>query len=134
MSSNRSVPPAVLSHPSIVALIERGAPAGSVTAEEVRQAFGAADVAPAHLKSLMAHLAGLGISVESGCTARPARGRCRGAEDGHLHGQHGQEGRRAGEEGCCRRARREEGGSGEEGRARQEGRGDGDRRGARGGP
>ncbi|NYI43078.1 RNA polymerase primary sigma factor [Nocardioides aromaticivorans] len=66
MSSNRSVPPAVLSHPSIVALIERGAPAGSVTAEEVRQAFGAADVAPAHLKSLMAHLAGLGISVELG--------------------------------------------------------------------
>ncbi len=69
MSSNRSVPPAVLSHPSIVALIERGAPAGSVTAEEVRQAFGAADVAPAHLKSLMAHLAGLGISVELGAPA-----------------------------------------------------------------
>lgn len=66
MSSNRSVPPAVLTHPSIVALIERGAPAGSVTAEEVRQAFGAADVAPAHLKSLMAHLSGLGISVELG--------------------------------------------------------------------
>ncbi|HVK26701.1 MAG TPA: RNA polymerase sigma factor region1.1 domain-containing protein, partial [Nocardioides sp.] len=66
MSSNRSVPPAVLTHPSIVALIDRGAPAGSVTAEEVRQAFGAADVAPAHLKSLMAHLSGLGISVELG--------------------------------------------------------------------
>ncbi|MEV5001707.1 RNA polymerase sigma factor [Nocardioides sp. LML1-1-1.1] len=69
VSSNRSVPPAVLSHPSIVALLERGAPAGSVTAEEVRQAFGAADVAPAHLKSLMAHLAGLGISVELGAPA-----------------------------------------------------------------
>ncbi len=69
MSSNRSVPPAVLTHPSIVTLIERGAPAGSVTAEEVRQAFGAADVAPAHLKSLMAHLAGLGISVELGAPA-----------------------------------------------------------------
>ncbi|KRC48750.1 MULTISPECIES: RNA polymerase sigma factor [unclassified Nocardioides] len=69
VSSNRSVPPAVLTHPSIVALIERGAPAGSVTAEDVRQAFGAADVAPAHLKSLMAHLSGLGISVELGAPA-----------------------------------------------------------------
>lgn len=70
MSSNhRSVPPAVLTHPSIVALIECGAPAGSVTAEQVRQAFGAADVAPAHLKSLMAHLAGLGIAVELGAPA-----------------------------------------------------------------
>ncbi|TWG94190.1 RNA polymerase primary sigma factor [Nocardioides sp. J9] len=69
MSSNRSVPPAVLTHPSIVALVERGTPAGKVTAEEVRQAFAAADVAPAHLKSLMAHLAGLGISVELGAPA-----------------------------------------------------------------
>lgn len=67
MSSNhRSVPPTVLTHPSIVALIDRGAPLGRVSAEEVRQAFGAADVAPAHLKSLMAHLAGLGIAVELG--------------------------------------------------------------------
>lgn len=65
-SNHRSVPPAVLTHPSIVALIERAAPAGSVTAEDVRQAFSAADVAPAQLKSLMAHLSGLGISVELG--------------------------------------------------------------------
>lgn len=67
MSSNhRSVPPAVLTHPSIVALIERAAPAGSVAAEDVRQAFAAAEVAPVQLKPLMAHLAGLGISVELG--------------------------------------------------------------------
>ncbi|MCX6399990.1 MAG: RNA polymerase sigma factor, partial [Propionibacteriales bacterium] len=67
MSSNhRSVPPVVLTHPSIVALIERGAPAGSVAAEDVRQACAAAEVAPAHLKGLMGHLSGLGIAVELG--------------------------------------------------------------------
>ncbi|WP_435769563.1 RNA polymerase sigma factor [Nocardioides sp. SYSU DS0651] len=67
MSSNhRPVPPAVLTHPSIVALIDRAAPAGSVAAEDLRQAFAAAEVAPAHLKPLMAHLTGLGISVELG--------------------------------------------------------------------
>ncbi len=67
MSSNhRSVPPVVLTHPSIVALIERGAPSGSVAAEDVRQACAAADVAPAHLKGLMGHLSGLGIAVELG--------------------------------------------------------------------
>ncbi|WP_418063391.1 RNA polymerase sigma factor [Pimelobacter simplex] len=65
-SNHRSVPPALLGHPSIVALIERGAPVGSVTAEDVRQAFAAAEVAPAQLKALMAHLAGLGISVALG--------------------------------------------------------------------
>ncbi|WP_414858594.1 MULTISPECIES: RNA polymerase sigma factor [unclassified Nocardioides] len=67
MSSNhRSVPPAVLTHPSIVALIDRGAPSGSVAAEDVRQACAAADVAPAHLKGLMGHLSGLGIAVSLG--------------------------------------------------------------------
>ncbi len=63
-SSHRSVPPALLSHPSIAALIERAAPMGRVGAEDLRQAFAAAEVAPAQLKSLMAHLSGLGISVE----------------------------------------------------------------------
>ncbi len=67
MSSNhRSVPPALLSHPSIAALIDRAAPIGRVGAEDLRQAFAAADVAPAQLKGLMAHLSGLGISVELG--------------------------------------------------------------------
>ncbi|MFC7500479.1 RNA polymerase sigma factor [Nocardioides sp. CPCC 206347] len=65
-SNHRSVPPVVLTHPSIVALIERGAPSGSVAAEDVRQACAAADVAPAHLKGLMGHLSGLGIAVELG--------------------------------------------------------------------
>ncbi len=67
MSSNhRSVPPALLSHPSIAALIEHATPVGRVAAEDLRQAFAAADVAPAQLKALMAHLSGLGISVELG--------------------------------------------------------------------
>ncbi|MDQ6525347.1 RNA polymerase sigma factor [Nocardioides sp. LHD-245] len=65
-SSHRSVPPALLSHPSIAALVERAAPVGRVAAEELRQAFAAAEVAPAQLKALMAHLSGLGISVELG--------------------------------------------------------------------
>ncbi|GAA3538362.1 RNA polymerase sigma factor [Nocardioides daeguensis] len=68
-SNHRSVPPALLSHPSIAALIERAAPVGRVAAEDLRQAFAAADVAPAQLKGLMAHLAGLGISVELGTPA-----------------------------------------------------------------
>ncbi len=71
MSSNaRKVPAAVLAHPSIVALIERASPMGSVSPEEVRQACAAADVAAPHLKSLLGHLAGLGITV-----AMPATGR-----------------------------------------------------------
>ncbi|UMG92795.1 RNA polymerase sigma factor [Nocardioides sp. TF02-7] len=71
VSSNaRKVPAAVLAHPSIVALIERAAPAGSVTPEDVRQACADADVAAPHLKAFLAHLAGLGISV-----AVPAHGR-----------------------------------------------------------
>ncbi len=53
----------VLAHPSIVALIERAAPVGSVSPEEVRQAVADADVAPPQLKPLMAHLSGLGITV-----------------------------------------------------------------------
>ncbi|WP_307833201.1 RNA polymerase sigma factor [Pimelobacter simplex] len=65
-SNHRSVPPALLSHPSIAALIERAEPVGRVAAEDLRQAFAAAEVAPAQLKGLMAHLSGLGISVELG--------------------------------------------------------------------
>jgi len=71
VSSNaRKVPAAVLAHPSIVALIERGTPVGSVSPEDVRQACAAADVAAPHLKSFLGHLAGLGITV-----AVPASGR-----------------------------------------------------------
>ncbi|HYG92792.1 MAG TPA: RNA polymerase sigma factor [Nocardioides sp.] len=71
VSSNaRKVPAAVLQHPSVVSLIERAIPVGSVSPEEVRQACADADVAAPHLKPLLAHLASLGISV-----AVPAHGR-----------------------------------------------------------
>ena len=65
MSSNprKPVPAEVLSHPAVVALIEGGTPTGSVTPDAVRQASEEASVQPRHLKGLMAHLSGLGISV-----------------------------------------------------------------------
>ena len=66
MSSNprKPVPAEVLSHPAVVALIEGGAPSGTVTPDAVRQASEEASVQPRHLKGLMAHLSGLGISVD----------------------------------------------------------------------
>ncbi len=65
MSSNarKLLPAEVLTHPAVVALIERGAPTGSITPEEVRQASEDAAVEPRHLKALLAHLSSLGISV-----------------------------------------------------------------------
>ncbi len=65
MSSNarKQLPAAVLAHPAVTALIERGRPSGSVTPDEVRQASEDAAVEPRHLKALMVHLSGLGISV-----------------------------------------------------------------------
>ena len=66
MSSNprKPVPAEVLSHPAVVALIEGATPSGTVTPDAVRQASEDASVEPRHLKSLMAHLSGLGISVD----------------------------------------------------------------------
>ena len=66
MSSNarKMLPAEVLTHPAVVALIERGAPTGSITPEEVRQASEDAAVEPRHLKALLAHLSALGISVQ----------------------------------------------------------------------
>jgi RNA polymerase primary sigma factor len=66
VSSNarKQLPAAVPAHPAVLALIDRGRPSGSVTPEEVRQAAEDAAVEPRHLKGLMAHLSGLGISVE----------------------------------------------------------------------
>ena len=66
MSSNprKPVPAEVLSHPAVVALIEGGTPSGTVTPDAVRQASEEASVQPRHLKGLMAHLSGLGISVD----------------------------------------------------------------------
>src|SRR6478735_2154041 len=58
------LPADVLTHPAVVALIDRGTPTGSITPEEVRQASEDAAVEPRHLKALLAHLSSLGISVE----------------------------------------------------------------------
>ncbi|GAB2447222.1 RNA polymerase sigma factor [Nocardioides hungaricus] len=72
MSSNarKLLPADVLSHPAVVALIERGTPTGSITPEEVRQAGADAAVEPRHLKALLAHLSALGISVRIPATTR----------------------------------------------------------------
>jgi len=72
VSSNarKQLPAAVLAHPAVLALIERGRPTGSITPDEVRQASEDAAVEPRHLKALMAHLSGLGISVAMPVGAR----------------------------------------------------------------
>ncbi len=74
MSSNarKMLPAEVLSHPAVAALVERGAPTGSVTPEEVRQASEDALVEPRHLKALLGHLSALGISVDVGATSSRA--------------------------------------------------------------
>nr|WP_220481687.1 RNA polymerase sigma factor [Nocardioides ginsengisegetis] len=57
------LPAEVLTHPAVVALIDRGTPTGSLTPEEVRQASEDARIEPKHLKGLLGHLSSLGISV-----------------------------------------------------------------------
>ncbi len=77
MSSNaRKIPAEVLAHPAVVSLIERAqakaqvqGSTSSVTPEELRRATEEAAVEPRHLKSLLLHLASLGISVEMGVTS-----------------------------------------------------------------
>jgi RNA polymerase primary sigma factor len=62
-SNARKIPAEVLTHPAIVTLVERGAPSGSVTPEEVRRASEDAAIEPRHLKALLGHLSEQGISV-----------------------------------------------------------------------
>src|SRR3954470_7685777 len=57
------LPAEVLTHPAVVALVDRGTPTGSLTPGEVRQAREDAAIEPRHLKALLAHLSALGISV-----------------------------------------------------------------------
>ncbi|MDN4173128.1 RNA polymerase sigma factor [Nocardioides sp. SOB77] len=71
-STARKIPAEVLSHPAVVALIERGKPSGSLSPEDVRQASEDAAVEPRHLKSLLAHLSSLGISVDVSASAHRA--------------------------------------------------------------
>ena len=66
MSSNarKSLPAEVLSHPAVVALVERGSTSGQVSPDEVRTASDDAAIEPRHLKALLTHLSGLGITVD----------------------------------------------------------------------
>ncbi len=61
-SNARKVPEHVLTHPAVVALVDQGA-RGSLSPEDVRRASEVAQVEPQHLKGLLEHLSGLGISV-----------------------------------------------------------------------
>jgi RNA polymerase primary sigma factor len=62
-SNARKVPEQVLTHPAVLALVEKGA-GGSISPEDVRRASDDAQVEPRHLKGLLEHLSGLGISVK----------------------------------------------------------------------
>ncbi len=66
MSSHarKLLPAEVLTHPSIAALVAGAAPTGTVSPEDVRRASEEAGVEPRHLKALLVHLSGLGISVQ----------------------------------------------------------------------
>ena len=70
--ARKKLPAEVLSHPAVVALVERGTPAGSVTPEDVRRASEDASVDPRHLKALLAHLSGLGVTVQIDAAASRA--------------------------------------------------------------
>jgi RNA polymerase primary sigma factor len=58
------LPAEVLTHPSIAALVAGAATTGTVSPEDVRRASDEAGVEPRHLKALLVHLSGLGISVQ----------------------------------------------------------------------
>ncbi|QCX29152.1 RNA polymerase sigma factor [Nocardioides jishulii] len=58
------LPAEVLTHPAIVLLVEAGSIDGTVTPDQVRQASDAAAVEPRHLKALLTHLSGVGITVD----------------------------------------------------------------------
>ena len=66
MSSNarKTVPAGVLAHPAVQALIAQARPTGTVSADDVRRATEEAGVEARDLKALMAHLAGLGVTVD----------------------------------------------------------------------
>ena len=73
MSSNaRKVPEHVITHPAVVALVEKGAK-GHLSPEDVRSASDQAQVDPRDLKGLLKHLSAMGISVHvDGATTRAA--------------------------------------------------------------
>ncbi len=70
MSSHarKLLPAEVLTHPSITSLVAAATPTGTVSPEDVRRASDEAGVEPRHLKALLVHLSGLGISVQIDAT------------------------------------------------------------------
>jgi RNA polymerase primary sigma factor len=62
--ARKLLPAEVLTHPSITALVAGGTPTGTVSPEDVRRASEEAGVEPRHLKALLVHLSGVGISVQ----------------------------------------------------------------------
>uniref|UniRef100_UPI003FA398E9 RNA polymerase sigma factor n=1 Tax=Nocardioides sp. N13(2025) TaxID=3453405 RepID=UPI003FA398E9 len=67
--ARKLLPAEVLTHPSITALVAGGTPTGTVSPEDVRRASDEAGVEPKHLKALLVHLSGLGISVHVDATS-----------------------------------------------------------------
>src|SRR5262245_50862797 len=72
VSSNaRKVPEHVLTHPAVVALVDKGTK-GRLSPEDVRRASDDAQVEPRHLKGLLEHLSAQGISVHVDVTTTRA--------------------------------------------------------------
>ncbi len=71
MSSHarKLLPAEVLTHPAIATLVAAATPTGTVSPEDVRRASDEAGVEPRHLKALLVHLSGLGISVQIDATS-----------------------------------------------------------------
>jgi RNA polymerase primary sigma factor len=67
--ARKLLPAEVLTHPSIAALVAVATPTGTVSPEDVRRASDEAGVEPRHLKALLVHLSGLGISVQIDATS-----------------------------------------------------------------
>ncbi|GAA1911393.1 RNA polymerase sigma factor [Nocardioides lentus] len=65
-TARTQLPDQVLQHPALVALIESGSDTGVISPQDLREASEQAEVEPRHLKALLAHLSGAGISVEIG--------------------------------------------------------------------
>ncbi|WP_307814118.1 RNA polymerase sigma factor [Nocardioides baculatus] len=67
--ARKLLPAEVLTHPSITSLVAAATPTGTVSPEDVRRASDDAGVEPRHLKALLVHLSGLGISVQIDATS-----------------------------------------------------------------
>jgi RNA polymerase primary sigma factor len=62
-STSRKLPPDILAHPEVVALVERGKAAGQVSSDAVRDTSEAAAVSGKHLKALLRFLSEEGVTV-----------------------------------------------------------------------